>query len=443
MKSHNTMKSPNILYLHSHDAGRCVSPLGFAVETPALMGLAMRGVCFRNAHTVAPTCSPSRSALLTGLYPHQNGMLGLAHFGFELNCMERHPANRLRDHGYYSALAGIQHITEHPESIGFDEILCKESDPEDVGRAAETFLAKMASRGENAPFFLDIGLNAPHRRNKRFPFAAGDAVDPRYVRPLGTLPDNEETRTDTAEFLASVQSMDRGFGSVLDALKRWGFEENTLVICTTDHGPPFPDMKCTLRDDGTGVFLIMAGPGVPAGTVNSALVANIDIYPTLLEAAGLTPDDAVEGKSLWPLIHGDAESVRDCVFGEINYHVSYEPVRSIRTDRWKYIRVFDDDYAQPILPNCDDGLSRQTMIRRGWLEKIVSREALYDLDQDSLEQINLIEQPECADTRDELRKRLESWMARTDDPLLKGPIPPIRPKQHLPSTRSPLWFVPR
>lgn len=416
------MKPTNILYLHSHDAGRCVSPLGFPVATPALLDLARRGVCFRNAHTVAPTCSPSRSALLTGWYPHQNGMLGLAHFGHELNCMERHPARRLREQGYYSALAGIQHITETPESIGYDEILYAGKDSDTAGHAAEAFLQKMAERPDERPFFLDVGLFPPHRVDNRFPSGAGDAVDPRYVKPLGILPDTEETREDTADYLASVRAMDRGFRMVLDALQKWGFADNTLVICTTDHGPPFPDMKCTLRDAGTGIFLIMAGPGVPAGSVRSALVANLDIYPTLLEAAGLQPDNSVEGHSLWPLIQGHTESVRDCVFGEITFHAAYEPVRSIRTLRWKYIRHFDEDHLQPVLRNCDDGLSRQTVISRGWLEKPVPREFLYDLDEDPGERVNLVELPDHAATRKELQDRLEAWMVRTNDPLLGGSL---------------------
>ena len=84
------MNRPNILYIHSHDTGRYIQPYGHAVPTPHLQKLAEQGTLFRNAHTVAPTCSPSRAGLLTGIYPHQNGMLGLAHRGFNLNDYDKH-----------------------------------------------------------------------------------------------------------------------------------------------------------------------------------------------------------------------------------------------------------------------------------------------------------------------------------------------------------------
>ena len=97
------MSTPNILYLHSHDTGRYIQPFGHAVETPRLQLLAEEGVLFRQNHCVCPTCSPSRSALLTGTYPHQNGMIGLAHRGFSLNDYSQHIVAQLKEAGYRSA----------------------------------------------------------------------------------------------------------------------------------------------------------------------------------------------------------------------------------------------------------------------------------------------------------------------------------------------------
>src|ERR671929_1909800 len=95
---------PNILYIHSHDSGRYLQPYGHAVPTPNLQRLASEGVLFRRAFSCAPTCSPSRAALLTGQFPHQNGMIGLAHRGFRLNDYSRHLVHTLREAGYWSAL---------------------------------------------------------------------------------------------------------------------------------------------------------------------------------------------------------------------------------------------------------------------------------------------------------------------------------------------------
>src|SRR5579884_3672098 len=101
---------PNILYIHSHDTGRYLQPYGHPVPTPNLQKLASEGVLFRQAFSAAPTCSPSRASLLTGQCPHRNGMLGLAHRGFAMTDYRRHILYTLRDAGYTSVLAGLQHI---------------------------------------------------------------------------------------------------------------------------------------------------------------------------------------------------------------------------------------------------------------------------------------------------------------------------------------------
>src|ERR1051325_5923973 len=105
-------RPPNILYIHSHDTGRYVSPYGHAVPTPNLKKLAGEGVLFRQAFSAAPTCSPSRACLLTGQYAHQNGMLGLAHRGFAMTDYRRHILHTLRSGGYRTILGGLQHIAD-------------------------------------------------------------------------------------------------------------------------------------------------------------------------------------------------------------------------------------------------------------------------------------------------------------------------------------------
>jgi N-sulfoglucosamine sulfohydrolase len=114
---------PNILYIHSHDTGRYLQPYGCAVPAPNLQRLAGQGVLFRNAFSCAPTCSPSRAGLLTGQWPHQNGMIGLAHRGFSLNDYKKHIVHTLRAAGYRSVLAGIQHVAARAETIGYDTVL--------------------------------------------------------------------------------------------------------------------------------------------------------------------------------------------------------------------------------------------------------------------------------------------------------------------------------
>ena len=113
----------NILLLHTHDSGRFLQPYGYALETPHLKTLAERGTLFRQAFSVAPTCSPSRAGMLTGQYPHNCGMFGLAHRGFSLPDYQHHMARYLTNFGYETVLCGIQHEAPSADLLGYTKIL--------------------------------------------------------------------------------------------------------------------------------------------------------------------------------------------------------------------------------------------------------------------------------------------------------------------------------
>jgi arylsulfatase A-like enzyme len=408
---------PNILYIHSHDSGRYLSPYGHAVPTPNLKKLASDGVLFRQAFSAAPTCSPSRACLLTGQYAHQNGMIGLAHRGFAMNDYRKHVLHTLRPGGYRSVLGGLQHIADKPEKIGYDELLQPKSNrAADVAPAAVAFL----NRKPKEPFFLDVGFFETHREYPK----PTPADDPRYLQPPAPIPDTPATRSDMAGFHASARILDTAVGQVLEALERNGLAENTLVISTTDHGLAFPRMKCNLTDAGWGVSLILRGPGAfSGGKVCDAMVSHIDLFPTICEATGVTPPSWLEGHSLLPLLRGDTNRVREEAFAEVNYHASYEPQRAVRTDQWKYIRRYSDR-SGPILPNCDDGPSKSLWLDHNWREQPQDREQLYDLTFDPGEQHNLAADPRASNALREMRNRLDAWMKRTEDPLLNGRVVP-------------------
>src|SRR5271155_4910830 len=219
----------NIIYLHSHDSGRYLQPFGHSVPTPNLQRLATEGVLFRRAFSAAPTCSPSRAALLTGQCPHRNGMLGLAHRGFSMTDYTRHIVHTLRPAGYKSVLAGLQHVAVKPESIGYDEILHpKSTAAADVAPGAVAFL----NSKHPEPFFLDIGFFETHRE---YPSPTSND-DPRSTLPPVPIPDTPQTRQDMAGFHSSARNLDNAVGKILDALDRTGLSGNTLIISTTDHG---------------------------------------------------------------------------------------------------------------------------------------------------------------------------------------------------------------
>jgi arylsulfatase A-like enzyme len=410
---------PNIVYLHSHDTGRYIQPYGHAVPTPNLQRFATESVLFRQAFDAAPTCSPSRAALLTGMAPHSCGMFGLAHRGFGLNDPKQHLANYLSRNGYEAALSGVQHETTAPRipDLGYSRVLeTKGNRGPEVSAAAARYIESRPKQ----PFFLACGFFETHRE---FP-APGPGEDPRYTLPPSTLPDTPSTRADMAAFKASARVMDDSMGRVLDALARSGLAENTLVIITTDHGIAFPRMKCNLNQHGMGVMLMLRGPGgFGGGKVSDALISHIDLFPTICEVAGLSAPGYLQGRSMMPLVRGDRTEIRDHLFGEVSYHAAYEPARSVRTHRYNYVRRFDGR-GKPNLPNCDDGLSKTYWLDQGWRGQPLDAESLYDLTFDPAESRNLAADPAHRATLDQLRGTLQGWMKETGDPLLAGAVPP-------------------
>jgi N-sulfoglucosamine sulfohydrolase len=407
---------PNIIYIHSHDSGRYLQPYGFNVPTPNLQKLASEGVLFRRAFSAAPTCSPSRASLLSGQCAHSNGMLGLAHRGFSMNDYSRHMLHTLRKAGYRSVLGGLQHIARDPEKIGYNELLRPKNN-----RAATVapLAAEFLSRRPKEPFFLDVGFQETHRE---YPAPTRDD-DPRYLQPPAPLPDTPETRLDMAGYRASARNLDHGVGTVLEALERSGMAENTLVISTTDHGIAWPRMKCNLTDSGWGVSLILRGPGLfRGGKVCDAMLSQLDVFPTLCDLLDIERPDWLQGRSFLPVVRGEKKEINDEVFAEVNYHASYEPVRAVRTQRHKYIRRYGDR-SKPVLPNCDDSLSKSLWLEYGWRDRDIAKEELYDLVFDPGEQNNLCANRNSGATLREMRGRLDHWMTATNDPLLHGPVP--------------------
>ncbi len=408
----------NIIYLHSHDTGRYISPYGYAVHTPNLHALAEDAVVFRQAFSAAPTCSPSRAALLTGQTPHNSGMMGLAHRGWRLSRPHQHLAHTLGGAGYHTALGGIQHLAPEPEvaALGFHERFGR-GGREQITAAAERFL----EREHTAPFFLDVGFSETHLRPggvSSFGHARGD---PRYARPPSPVPDTPETRQDMADFGVAVTWLDAAYGRILGALERSGAAQNTLLICTTDHGLPLPGMKGTLSDHGLGVLLLIRGPGFRGGRVVEGLVSQLDIFPTICDLLRLPPPNWLQGRSLLPLVRGES-SHHEAIFAESTHHVAYEPQRSVRTARYRYVRQFAPR-GKPVPSNTDDTSSKRVWLERGWLERTVPEETLFDLTFDPNEAHNVATDPAYAAVLMDLRQQLLAWMTKTADPLLQGAVP--------------------
>lgn len=424
---------PNIVYLHAHDAGRHLCCYGHQVPTPALTRFSEEATVYRAFHCVAPTCSPSRAALLTGETPHSCGVLGLAHLGFSLRQGEKHLSRFLASHGYHTALCGVQHEFEGHEVASIYESVISPAEIEmvpgesekdtkiksrdrKVARATSNFLRTYT---DPRPLFLSCGFFLPHHP---LPSGAED-FPPSHLQPFALMPDNPATRQDMADFASGLETMDSGVGEVLQALAASGMRGETILFFTSDHGPPFPGMKCNLTDHGTAVAFILDYPGnLLRGGAIDALVSQLDVFPTLCELAGLPTPDRLQGKSLRSLQDGSQSALHEVIFGEINFHATFEPQRSVRTVSHKLIRRYSRRLL-PCLSNIDDSRSKSFLVSQTrFAEKEREGIELYDLILDPQEACNVAGDPAYAAIRQDLEQRLDRWMEETDDPLLSNSL---------------------
>ncbi|MDQ4147545.1 MAG: sulfatase-like hydrolase/transferase, partial [Pseudomonadota bacterium] len=196
---------------------------------------------------------------------------------------------------------------QKPDVIGYDEVFKIPTSHIDNVVPVTLDLLK---RNHNRPFFLSVGFFETHREW----FRPSSPKKANYVLPPANLPDVPETRLDMAAFQESVRSLDRGVGAVLDSIDANGLAHNTVVICTTDHGLPFPGAKATLYDKGLAVMLIIRGPGgFQGGKALDALVSHIDIFPTVMDLIGAERPDYLQGESLLPLVNGEKDEIRETI----------------------------------------------------------------------------------------------------------------------------------
>ena len=393
----------NVIYINTHDSGRMLSPYGYDIPTENLKKLAEDSVVFTNAFCAGPTCSPSRAALLTGTFPHQNGMLGLAQRGFSLYNPEKHLANFLKNNGYNTCLCGIQHEygwyldleKNGLHNLGYKEIITTDSKPFkkeelhlwDRNNAAEV-VKWLDNYNDEKPFLLSFGMHSTHRP---YPIEVAEIIDERYVVPPYPITNNEENRHDHAQYMTTAHYADENIKMIVDALKRNNLYENSIIIFTTDHGVALPFNKCNLTDTGIGVSLIMKVPNADSnGKVVDSLVSQIDVFPTLCELLNLNKPDYLEGKSFARAFVDNKALLDEYIFAEINFHTSYEPVRCVRTKRYKYIKYYDESWNKINLSNIDESVPKDFLMNNGLKEKVKYSEGLFDLYYDPTERNNLI-----------------------------------------------------
>ena len=407
----------NVVFIDCHDLGNWLGCYGYPfLDTPNIDVLARSGARFTNAIAASPMCMPSRASIFTGVMPHEAGIVGQEPIDENSPFLLHH----FREAGYTNVLNQRAMVLNEPDVLGFEKVL--ESENRSLVDSAIEYLQNDAPQSEK-PFLLWTSFFETHRRwGADYDAATVDRIElPAYV------PDSDVARKDLATFATQVAKLDSYVGRILQAVVEGNLEDNTVIVFTTDHGIALPRAKQTLYDSGLQCALIMKTPDIESsGQVLDRMVAMADLLPSVMEAAGVALPEGIRERSFAGLLKGETVNTREAVFSEYNWgrrsgRWFYQPVRSIRTERYKFIR----NYSR--VPNfiVDGWLSRFGADYRS-VESHFSNpspsEELYDLSLDPDEMNNLADKSEFSKLRDELRNRLHRFLEETRDPILDGPV---------------------
>ncbi|TDE56750.1 twin-arginine translocation signal domain-containing protein [Nonomuraea mesophila] len=435
-------RPPNILLftvddMHGGSPG-CYG--GRADLTPNIDRLAAEGVAFHRAHVPIALCQPSRSALMTGRYPHRNGAEGFEDIDAGVPILNE----LLRPRGYLTGILGkVGHLgpsdrfawdlSVPPQQLGMGR------NPADYARRATELFER--ARSEDRPFFLMANSEDPHR-----PFSGSDAEQDRFGDVLdqiaepskvygpddaevpGFLPDLPDIRQEVSQYMSSARRADDTLAAVLAALDGSGLAGDTIVIFMSDNGMAVPFGKANVYEQCTRTPLIVRWPGVTgAGRVDDEhFVSTMDLFPTLCLAAGATVPEGLDGRDLTSLLQGGSQSGRDrvtTVFHLSNSEQRYE-MRGVHDERWSYVWNAWSDGSLSYRAENMMGLTWPAMrdstdpevAARAEFYLFRVREELYDLanDPDALHNLADGGAPEALARG---RAAMDAWMGATGDPL--------------------------
>jgi N-sulfoglucosamine sulfohydrolase len=437
---------PNILFAFADDwgwphAGSYGDPV---VKTPTFDRVAQEGVLFRYAYVSSPSCTPSRSALLTGQWHWRLEESG--NLWSTLN--KKYPVypDLLGDNGYH---VGYERKGWGPGKI---EVGGRKTNP--AGPKYGSFKQFMAKRPDGKPFCYWFGSNDPHRGYKKGSGkASGMPLD--KIKLPAFYPDLPEIRSDIADYYFEVQRFDREVGAMLKLLEDAGELDNTIVVISGDHGMPFPRCKSTCYEWGARVPLAIRWPkGIKGGREITDLVSLTDLAPTFLEAAGVAIPKQMTGVSLRPQLvsskSGKITNRPHVLFGKERHVPSQEkpnsggyPIRAIRTDDFLYIHNFKPDRWPAGTPNdgkawkkgswygdVDPGPTKNALVSRrndpkfkkyfDWSFAKVPSEQLFDVKSDPDNIHNLAADPSHAAIKKKLFETLMAELKATADPRVLG-----------------------
>ena len=419
---------PNIVWIIPDDMSANFSCYGeSAIETPNVDRLARRGVKFTDAVVTAPVCSTCRSAFITGMYQTSIGAhhhrSGRGKLKIQLPDHIKMVPKLFQDAGYFTSITGWpitgrQGKTDY--NFEWDPSVYNGADWRDR-EEGQPFFAQIQTqggklRGKDASGWEKIAKSAEDTFGNRTPTTAVEL--PAYY------PNHPDIVQDWAAYLDSVRMTDHMVGQVVNRLREDGVLENTLIVFMTDHGISHARGKQFLYEEGIHVPLVIAGPGVEAGVVRTDVVEHIDIAALSLAAAGLEVPNWMEARD----ILNDNYEPREAVFSARDRcDETVDHIRSVRTQRFKYIRNFlpQRPYLQPnaykdakaILIALRDWHSQGKLDELQSLQLRDSRpaEELFDMNSDPLETVNLAGDPKHQKTLEHMRSLLDQWISKTGD----------------------------
>ncbi|MEZ6033497.1 MAG: sulfatase [Planctomycetaceae bacterium] len=435
-------KKPNILWFVVDDMSPNFSCYGEnLIQTPHVDQLAGEGARFTNAFVTAPVCSPCRSALITGMYQTSIGAhhhrSGRGELKIQLPEDVVLVPKLLQQAGYYTCIgsgvlpeSGTAGRNNKRNGTGFGK-----TDYNFEWDAEIYDSPDWSGRAAGQPFFMQVQLpggklrggtdDSVRRLQERAKQELGDATAPEAVKLPPYYPRAPVLLRDWAAYLDSVRLTDKHVGEVIARLKHEGIFDDTLIIFMTDHGISHARGKQFLYDEGTRIPFVVRGPGIEPGQVREDLIEHIDMAAISLAAAGLPLPPAMHGRDLFAEDYVPRKAVyaaRD------RCDETVERIRSVRTERFLYIRNF---YPQRphLQPNAyKDGKSiiktLRSLHRTSQLDSLAESllfrpsrpaEELYEWTTDSWQITNLATDPAFLPTLNQLRAELDHWMIKTND----------------------------
>ncbi|MBA4016498.1 MAG: hypothetical protein C0483_04865 [Pirellula sp.] len=478
-------KQPNILFIYVEDLGYYTSERAArepnarlaGLHTPHLDALAASSVNFTRTFCGQSVCSPSKSAIYSGLLPHTNGIWR--------NCHNAHPKlggpaqwiplprplTKENDPTFLAAGGMHEGIPNLIQMLKAKDVYCALSGklhqqparnfPYDAFVGTAELEAVIKAAGEK-PWFFWCNPGDTHAAwwrhvqrklvDPKDPNSAPKDVDPAAIQMPPWLPDTPAARIDLAQYYSCVLNVDKFVGEMLQKLEAGGQAQNTIVIFSGDHGIPIFRGKTSVYPAGTQVPCYIKGPGIKTGRTLTTPISQMDFNPTILEAFGIAPQPVCHGKSLWPILSGKADALpeRVTIMTETNGGLASAPsttkptkARAVCDGRFYYIgNVYQDTVNEPVekvlhlgsgngeygdpgppyhIDLHDEAVRHKAdqplpyeLLRRLCMND-TPREELYDLDADPWAVKNLVNDPAHAETLARLRQEFTQWRKFTKD----------------------------